>query len=1361
MKTIGTRLVCILACWVFPSSILASVEVDGIFYELNTSAKTAAVTSNPDKYTGAIDIPSSFDYNGDTYNVKSISSLAFLNCSEMTTINFPSSVTSIGSSAFERCAGLTDVVIGSGVTLIDYEAFKNCSNLRSLTLPSSLKTIENETFSGCTSLVEIIAKRTTPPTIVNTTFDGVDKTACIVYVPDGCQSTYAKAANWKAFSNIIERTVVATGSCGDNVTYIIYSDKSMVISGTGPMCDFFIGVIEEGEIGGEDVTEVEYNTRVNDEYWSQIKNVTIEEGVTSIGEYAFSYCADLTSVSIPNSVTSIGAFSFINCTNLSSITIPSSVAVIGDCAFSFSGLTRFTIEDGNDGLLFGSSISSGIEFFEECPLEYVYMGRNIRTNNRTDATMEQLLRWGDSVTLPPFSGQGSLKTLVIGDNVTTLEDYSFSGAPLQSLVIGNNVQTIGMYALSSANKGQTITIPSNVTKVGECCLSPKISKLVIEKGDNDLELYGGTYSTYLSFFVDSWDSIVDSVYLGRKFTYNSPYSPLNRFVTAYLDVELTAIPETVEYDDEGNVVSVLSYKSAPFQATNLYFENDGAIGRYYFNESGIEHIYNLNPSKAGDHAFANCGVKTITFNVNGSASIAPNMFEGCRGLTSLTIPEGVQEIGHSSFENCIRLECVKIPNSVTTIGNGAFFNCKLSDFYVGSIPAQILETTFGFWGDEEDEEYQTEVEHTLHVPYGCKSAYEIAEYWDYFDNIVEDGGNLDVLASGSCGDMTYTIFSDMTMVISGKGTLKDFSTDFYTDYFESIKKVIIEDGVTSIGDYAFAYCSGLTSITMPNSVTAIGDHAFAGCEGLTSITIPNRLTTISAYAFAYCSGLTSITIPNSVTAINDHAFAYCDGLTSITIPNSVTTIGAYAFADCSGLSSVSKGDNISLIGFRAFYNTLWLDNQPDGLVYVGKVAYYFKGEMPKGEEIILRDGTLGISFGIFCDSGSPTIITIPSSLISIEPSLCYYIDYHYEGENIFGNVDYIKVDENNLLYDSRDNCNAIIEKSSNTLIAGSKNTIIPLGVTNIGPFTLGYMTSVTIPSSVNLIDGDAFYHHVIYVYGDDNQYRQRAMAGYSTALKSIFLEGSTPPDVTIDDRDDLIDYCVLYVPTGSKSVYESAKGWCAFRNIIEYEPDTDISTLDNAIYVERIEGRIGGTMNIPVKVKNSYDFRGFQFTMELPEGTTVNSWKLSANRLPSGATLSDKFSTQKIEGNKINVACSLNYGDATFSGNDGEIATVNVTFANDMEVGEYPIYLTACDISDAGGTDNKLSDIKATLVLEDYVEGDANGDGVVLIGDVIAILNYIVGVTSNNFNEKAADVNGDGEILIGDVIAVLNIIVSQ
>ena len=238
--------------------------------------------------------------------------------------------------------------------------------------------------------------------------------------------------------------------------------------------------------------------------------------------------------------------------------------------------------------------------------------------------------------------------------------------------------------------------------------------------------------------------------------------------------------------------------------------------------------------------------------------------------------------------------------------------------------------------------------------------------------------------------------------------------------------------------------------------------------------------------------------------------------------------------------------------------------------------------------------------------------------------------------------------------------------------------------------------------------------------------------------------------------------CTLFVPFGCKSAYETADGWKDFQNIVEEEPDTDISSLDNAIYVEQVDGRIGGTMDIPVKLKNDFDVRGFQFTMDLPEGTTVNSWRMSTNRLPAGATESDKIATQKIDGNTIAIACSLNYGDATFTGNDGEIATVNVTFAEDMEEGTYPIYLTACSSSDAEGFYNpELSDVKSTLSLEDYEPGDANGDGKVLIGDAIAVLNYIVGNVSDNFKMKAADVNGDGKVLIGDVIAVLNIIVNQ
>ncbi|MGM9802469.1 MAG: leucine-rich repeat domain-containing protein, partial [Candidatus Limisoma sp.] len=130
------------------------------------------------------------------------------------------------------------------------------------------------------------------------------------------------------------------------------------------------------------------------------------------------------------------------------------------------------------------------------------------------------------------------------------------------------------------------------------------------------------------------------------------------------------------------------------------------------------------------------------------------------------------------------------------------------------------------------------------------------------------------------------------------------------------------------------------------SVTSIGDLAFKGCSGLTSVTIPNSVTSIGVLAFMDCSGLTSVTIPSSVTSIGFRAFSGCSGLTSVTIPNSVTSIGVLAFMDCNGLTSVTIPNSVTSIGERAFYGTAWYNNQPDGLVYAGKVAYKYKGTMP-------------------------------------------------------------------------------------------------------------------------------------------------------------------------------------------------------------------------------------------------------------------------------------------------------------------------------------------------------------------------------------------------------------------------------
>ena len=124
--------------------------------------------------------------------------------------------------------------------------------------------------------------------------------------------------------------------------------------------------------------------------------------------------------------------------------------------------------------------------------------------------------------------------------------------------------------------------------------------------------------------------------------------------------------------------------------------------------------------------------------------------------------------------------------------------------------------------------------------------------------------------------------------------------------------------VTSIDNWSFSSCSGLTSITIPNSVRSIGDYAFSGCSGLTSVTIPNSVTTIKSHAFDGCKRLTTLVIPNSVTSIGSYAFAYCSGLTSVTIPNSMEYIPQYAFQDCTNITTITIPNSVTSIGDKAF-----------------------------------------------------------------------------------------------------------------------------------------------------------------------------------------------------------------------------------------------------------------------------------------------------------------------------------------------------------------------------------------------------------------------------------------------------------
>ena len=273
------------------------------------------------------------------------------------------------------------------------------------------------------------------------------------------------------------------------------------------------------------------------------------------------------------------------------------------------------------------------------------------------------------------------------------------------------------------------------------------------------------------------------------------------------------------------------------------------------------------------------------------------------------------------------------------------------------------------------------------------------ESWSEYDYQILDDGTIEIIYYYGCDEVIIIPSEIDGRKVTG---IQRFAFSI-NDY---LKSITIPDGVTSIGDSAFSDCRSLTDITIPDSVTSIGCEAFYNCSSLTNITIPDGVTSIEYGTFYDCSSLTNITIPDSVTSIECEAFYNCSSLTNITIPDGVTSIesetfyncqslsnidisnslisiGMDAFAHCKNLKNIKIPDSVTTIELGAFNDTLWYNNQPDGLLYAGKVLYLYKGEMPENTKITLKNDTSGIADNAFSYCTNLTNIKIPDSVTII------------------------------------------------------------------------------------------------------------------------------------------------------------------------------------------------------------------------------------------------------------------------------------------------------------------------------------------------------------------------------------------
>ena len=404
-------------------------------------------------------------------------------------------------------------------------------------------------------------------------------------------------------------------------------------------------------------------------------------------------------------------------------------------------------------------------------------------------------------------------------------------------------------------------------------------------------------------------------------------------------------------------------------------------------------------------------------------------------------------------------------------------------------------------------------------------------------------------------------------------TYKDTETK-YSGSVSIPSEVTVEGtkySVTAIGRYAFKECVDLTMVSLPNSLTVIDQYAFQSCTGLTSIEIPNSVTTINDYAFQGCSGLTSLDIPNSVTSIGNNAFEECTGIASVTIPTSVTSLGDLAFHGCKSLKSIDIPSSITSIAAGVFMDCSELESVtfPSSLTSIGYASFQY---CEKLASVVFPQSLETIGNQAFKMCTSLTSVTIPESVTKVG----------FRAFEMCLNLNTMNVEEGNSVYDSRGNCNAIIETATNKLVQGCYASVIPNTVTSIGSEAFSHcynLTKIIIPNSVKTIEDNSFYdcNRVTYAtVGDgvteigENAFAFcrkmtsitlgkglkdiKSGAFANSGLKTIEIAAVVPPKCESNTFDGVDKSgCEVYVPVGSLIDYKEADQWSDFYYILSDE----------------------------------------------------------------------------------------------------------------------------------------------------------------------------------------------------------------